>query len=171
MALGNSLASTILCFPYGWNVVATMRSPQRDTELKALNSLRILFLRLDMQDHASIKFAVATVLETFPLIDLLANNAGFSHNGFFEKLLGDQFDVNIFGVIDVTRTLLPHFQAHRGGCIINVSSGGAGIYELPMISIYCASKFVLERFNESLAFELLSLNIFVKSVIHHGGVK
>lgn len=71
--------------------------------------------------------------------------------------------------MDVIRTVLPHFREKQGGGIINVSSGG-GLYALPMISIYCASKFALEGFTEALAFELSSQNVSVKSVIPHGGV-
>ena len=80
-----------------------------------------------------------------------------------------QFDVNVFGVMDVTRALLPHFRANRGGTIINVSSG-AGLFGLPMISLYSASKFALEGFSEALSYELGSQDIAVKLVIPHGGV-
>ena len=65
------------------------------------------------------------------------------------------------GPMEVIRAILPHFRANKSGGIINVSSGG-GLYALPMISLYCASKFALEGFTESLAFELSSQNIFVK---------
>lgn len=71
--------------------------------------------------------------------------------------------------MDVTRAILPHFRKNRSGRIINVSSG-AGIFTLPMISLYCASKFALEGFSEALAYELASQNIGVKLVLPHGGV-
>ena len=71
--------------------------------------------------------------------------------------------------MDVTRAVLPHMRAHKAGGIINVSSG-AGVFTLPMISIYCASKFALEGFTEALAYELAAQGITVKSVIPHGGV-
>ena len=71
--------------------------------------------------------------------------------------------------MDVTRAILPHMRAHKEGGIINVSSG-AGLYTLPMTSIYCASKFALEGFTEALSYELASQDVFVKSVIPHGGV-
>ena len=71
--------------------------------------------------------------------------------------------------MDVTRAILPHMRAHKEGGIINVSSG-AGVYTLPMTSIYCASKFALEGFTEALSYELASQDVFVKSVIPHGGV-
>lgn len=74
------------------------------------------------------------------------------------------------GLMDLTCALLPHLRINPAGAtIINVSSGG-GLYGLPLSSIYCASKFALEGFTESLAFELMSQNIHVKSVIPVGGV-
>ncbi|MER3424038.1 MAG: short-chain dehydrogenase/reductase, partial [Nitrospiraceae bacterium] len=83
----------------------------------------------------------------FGRLDALINNAGFGLFGLFEgtpreKIL-EQFEVNVFGVMDVTRAILPHFRQHRSGLIINISSG-AGVFALPMISLYCASKFALE---------------------------
>lgn len=71
--------------------------------------------------------------------------------------------------MDVTRAILPHMRTNKAGGIINVSSG-ASIYTLPMLSIYCASKFALEGFTEALSYELSSQNIFVKNVVPHGGV-
>src|SRR5262249_35028489 len=83
--------------------------------------------------------------------------------------VAEQFDVNVFGVMDVTRAILPHFRKNKSGLVLNVSSG-AGLFTLPMISLYCASKFALEGFSESLAYELASQDIKVKLVIPHGGV-
>jgi NAD(P)-dependent dehydrogenase (short-subunit alcohol dehydrogenase family) len=68
----------------------------------------------------------------------------------------------------VTRAVLPHFRAQRSGLIINVSSG-AGVFTLPMLSAYCASKFALEGFSEALSYELASQNITVK-IVEPGGV-
>jgi short-subunit dehydrogenase len=71
--------------------------------------------------------------------------------------------------MDVTRAILPHFRSHKSGLIVNVSLGG-GMFTLPMISLYCASKFALEGFSESLSYELASQGIAVKLVEPHGGV-
>jgi short-subunit dehydrogenase len=70
--------------------------------------------------------------------------------------------------MDCTRAILPHFRAHRSGVIINISSG-AGVFALPMISLYCASKFALEGYSEALSYELGSLGIVVK-IVEPGGV-
>ena len=100
------------------------------------------------------------------------NNAGFGLFGIFEAIpqekIQEQFEVNVFGVMDVTRAILPHFRRNKGGLLINVSSG-AGVFTLPMLSLYCASKFALEGFSEALSYELASQNITVK-IIEPGGV-
>ena len=154
----------------GWNVIATMRRPEDGTEL--IGHKNILVTRLDVQDQASIDAAIEAGIAGFGRIDVLINNAGFGLFGLFEatpreKIL-EQFEVNVFGVMDVTRSILPHFRKNKGGLILNVSSG-AGVFALPMISLYCASKFALEGFSESLAYELVSQNIIVK-IIEPGGV-
>src|SRR5208283_4346407 len=154
-----------------WNVIATMRQSAADSELASLP--RVLVTRLDVQDRESIDAAVADGVERFGRIDALINNAGFSLFGVFEAIsrekIQEQFDVNVFGVMDVTRALLPHFRRNKGGLIINISSR-AGLVSLPLISIYCATKFALEGFSESLASELASQNITVKIIEPSGGV-
>ena len=155
----------------GWNVVATMRAFTLETDLASLSN--VLIARLDVQDRDSIDRAIAAGAARFEKIDLLVNNAGFGLYGLFEAIprekIQEQFDVNLFGVMDVTRAILPHFRKNKAGMIINVSSG-AGIFTLPGISLYCASKFALEGFSEALAFELASQNIVVKLIEPHGGV-
>lgn len=154
----------------GWNVVATMRRPEAERELTELAG--VLVARLDVQERESIGAAVEAGVRRFGRIDALVNNAGFGLFGLFEatpreKVL-EQFGVNVFGVMDVTRALLPHFRAHGSGLVINISSG-AGVYTLPMLSLYCASKFALEGFSEALSYELASVNIAVK-IVEPGGV-
>ncbi|MCG5238591.1 SDR family oxidoreductase [Azospirillum doebereinerae] len=155
----------------GWNVVATMRDPADDTELAALDG--VLVTRLDVQDQDSIGHAIQAGIARFGRIDALVNNAGYGQYGLFEALSREsiqrQFDVNVFGVMDVTRAILPHFRKNKAGVILNVGSG-AGLFTLPMISLYCASKFALEGFSEALAYELASQNIAVKLIEPHGGV-
>jgi NAD(P)-dependent dehydrogenase (short-subunit alcohol dehydrogenase family) len=154
----------------GWNVVATMRRPADERELTQLPN--VLVTRLDVQDRPSIAAALHAGIARFGRIDALVNNAGFGLFGLFEatprEKIAEQFDVNVFGVMDVTRALLPHFRRNRGGLILNLGSG-AGVFTLPMLSLYCASKFALEGFTEALAYELASQNIVVK-MIEPGGV-
>jgi NAD(P)-dependent dehydrogenase (short-subunit alcohol dehydrogenase family) len=155
----------------GWNVVATMRDPAKSGVFK--NAQNVLVSRLDIQDIASIERAVSEGVSRFGSIDVLLNNAGYGQYGVFEavpreKVL-EQFEVNVFGPMNVIRAVLPVMRKARSGVIINMSSG-AGIFTLPMISLYSASKFALEGFSEALSFELLALGIVVKIVEPHGGV-
>jgi short-subunit dehydrogenase len=148
-----------------------MRRPTAETDL--VNSGEVLVTRLDVQDRDSIDQAIEAGIARFGRIDVLINNAGYGQYGLFEAIprekIQEQFDINVFGVMDVTRAILPHFRKNQAGMIINISSG-AGIFTLPMISLYCSSKFALEGFSEALAYELASQNIVVKIVQPHGGV-
>jgi NAD(P)-dependent dehydrogenase (short-subunit alcohol dehydrogenase family) len=154
----------------GWNVMATMRAPEKEKELVSLED--VLVSCLDVQDRESIKEAIDAGIARFGKIDALINNAGFGLFGVFETIsrekIQEQFDINVFGVMDVTRAILPHFRKNKGGLIINVSSG-AGVFTLPMLSLYCASKFALEGFSESLSYELASQKIVVK-IVEPGGM-
>ncbi|KAB8318235.1 SDR family oxidoreductase [Tolypothrix campylonemoides VB511288] len=154
----------------GWNVVATMRRPEEERELVQL--LNVLVTRLDVQDRVSIATAIEAAIARFGQIDALLNNAGFGLFGLFEatppEKVAEQFNVNVFGVMDVTRAILPHFRQNKGGLILNISSG-AGVFTLPMLSLYSASKFALEGFSEALSYELASQNIVVK-IIEPGGI-
>ncbi len=167
---GFGLESAKLFAAKGHNVVATMRNTAAVTELDGLPN--VIVTHLDVQDPESIQTALNTAIDRFGHIDAVVNNAGFSLWGVFESLprkkIQEQFDVNVFGVMDVTRAILPHFRARRKGVIVNVSSG-AGVFGLPMISAYNASKFALEGFSESLSYELLSQGIVVK-IVEPGGV-
>lgn len=154
----------------GWNVVATMRRPEEERELTQVEN--IFVTALDVQDTASIARGVEAGIARFGRIDALVNNAGFGLFGIFEgtprEKIAEQFAVNVFGVMDVTRAVLPHFRENGGGLILNIGSG-AGIFGLPMLSLYCASKFALEGFSEAVAYELAAQNIVVK-MIEPGGV-
>jgi NAD(P)-dependent dehydrogenase (short-subunit alcohol dehydrogenase family) len=154
----------------GWNVVATMRRPEAGAALAAID--HVMVTRLDVQDQASIDSAIAHGIARFGRIDVLVNNAGFGLFGVFEatsrQRMLEQFEVNVFGLMDVTRAILPHFRGNRSGVIVNISSGG-GVFALPMTSLYNASKFALEGFSESQAYELASLAIRVK-IVEPGGV-
>jgi NAD(P)-dependent dehydrogenase (short-subunit alcohol dehydrogenase family) len=154
----------------GWNVIATMRQPEAGQDLTKLDN--VLVNRLDVEDLPGITQSINAGIARFGRIDVLINNAGFGLFGLFETTpeakIRQQFEVNVFGVMNVTKAILPHFRKNRAGLIINVSSG-AGVFALPMISLYCASKFALEGFSESLSYELASQNIIVK-IIEPGGV-
>jgi NAD(P)-dependent dehydrogenase (short-subunit alcohol dehydrogenase family) len=167
---GFGKTATKLFAKNGWNVVATMRRPEAEKDLTELDD--VFVTRLDVQDKPSIAAAIGAGIARFGKIDAVINNAGFGLFGLFEttppEKIQEQFAVNVFGVMDVTRAILPHLRKNEGGLIINISSG-AGVFTLPMLSMYCASKFALEGFSEALSYELLSQNIIVK-IVEPGGV-
>ncbi|MFT3827658.1 MAG: SDR family oxidoreductase [Chitinophagaceae bacterium] len=155
----------------GWNVVATVRSPERATELSALSN--VLVTKLDVTDKDSIKAAVAAATKQFGQIDVLVNNAGYGTLGALEaasdKVIRQQFEVNVFGIIDVTKAVLPVMRAQGSGTIINVSSVG-GRLTFPFSTLYHATKFAVEGLTESLQYELNPLGIRLK-LVEPGGYK
>lgn len=155
----------------GWNVVATMRSPDKDTELAALD--RVLVARLDVQDDASITQAVAAARARFGGIDVLLNNAGYGAYGPLEATplsrLRNQFEVNVLGLLATTQAVLPVFRAQHAGLVINVSSIG-GRMAFPLGAPYHGTKFAVEGISEALQFELATIGARVK-VIEPGAVR
>lgn len=149
----------------GWNVIASMRSPEKEKELNQLDN--VLVVKLDVQSEQDINDALAAGIAKFGKIDTLINNAGYGVFGPFELATAEQirtqFDVNVFGVMNLTKAILPHFRENKGGAIINISSMG-GRVAFPVISLYNATKFALEGFTESLMYELLPFNIVLKLV-------
>jgi NAD(P)-dependent dehydrogenase (short-subunit alcohol dehydrogenase family) len=155
----------------GWNVAATMRSPEKETELNKLPNVNLY--RLDVTDEASISAAINAVIADFGGIDAIVNNAGYGGVGVFEAATKEQiqrqFDTNVFGVMNVIRGILPHFRAKKDGTIINVTSMG-GLITFPIYSVYHGTKWAVEGFSEALSFELRPLGIRVKN-IEPGAIK
>lgn len=155
----------------GWNVVATMRSPEKETELSALSDL--LITKLDVTDSSTIHAAVSEAIEKFGKIDVLVNNAGYGTLGALEAATEEevrkQFEVNFFGLIAVTQAVLPGMRQNKSGVIINISSVG-GKVTFPFCSLYHATKFAVEGMTESLQYELNPLGIRLK-LVEPGGYK
>ncbi|MCY7276722.1 MAG: SDR family oxidoreductase [Phormidesmis sp. CAN_BIN44] len=155
----------------GWNVIATMRSPEKTSGLTTLDNT--LCLRLDVTNSDSIAQAVTAALEKFSTIDVLVNNAGYALLGAFEACTPEQierqFATNVFGLMAVTRAVLPHFRERRSGTIINVASIG-GKMAFPLYSLYHSTKWAVEGFSDSLRYELEPFNIRVK-IIEPGPIK
>jgi NAD(P)-dependent dehydrogenase (short-subunit alcohol dehydrogenase family) len=151
----------------GNRIVATGRKREAVTERLGRDSDQLLVLDLDVTDESAAKTAVAAAVARFGGIDVLVNNAGYGHLGFFEENTAQddraQFDTNIFGVFNVTRAVLPVMRAARKGRIFNISST-AGIRGAEFVSLYCATKFGLEGFSEALALELAPFGVFVTIV-------
>lgn len=154
----------------GWNVVATMRRPENESELTGLNN--VLVTRLDVLDLDSIAGTVKKAIETFGKIDVLLNNAGYGAYGPLESFPREniirQFHTNVIGLLDVTRAVLPHFRKNKSGIIINVSSMG-GQMTFPLGSLYHGTKFAVEGISESLRYEVEQFGGKVK-IIEPGAI-
>jgi NAD(P)-dependent dehydrogenase (short-subunit alcohol dehydrogenase family) len=154
----------------GWRVAATMRKPEKETELTGLENVSLY--QLDVTDEASITNATQQILADFGTVDVVLNNAGYAVTGPFEAATPEQvqhqFDVNVFGLMRVTRAFLPHFRANGAGLFLNVSSMG-GLITFPLMSLYHGTKWAVDGFSESLSYELGELGIQVK-IIEPGGV-
>lgn len=155
----------------GWNVVATMREPQKATDFLGLNN--ILVLPLDVTKIDTINLAVRNAIDKFGKIDVLLNNAGYGLVGPLEAVEPDhlerQYATNVFGPIYTIQACLPHFRKQKAGLIINVSSIG-GRLVLPFNSLYHGTKYAVEGISEALALELSPFGIAVK-LIEPGGVR
>lgn len=155
----------------GWNVIATMRQPENEKDLKENATLKIL--ALDVENLESIKNAIQAGIAHFGKIDVLLNNAGYGAYGPLEagsdQEIRRQYNVNFFGVIDCIKEILPHFKANKNGTIINITSIG-GLMTLPLFGVYNSSKFALEGLSEGLWFDLQPFGIKVK-VVEPGGIK
>lgn len=151
----------------GENVVATGRDPLRIERALPGYGERLLVLRLDVTDPAQARDAVDRAVATFGRIDVLVNNAGYGQLGMFEENSADdvrkQFDTNVHGTLHVTRAVLPVMRRQRAGRIFNLSSIG-GMVGFEGASIYCAAKFAVEGFSESLALEVARFGIQVTIV-------
>jgi short-subunit dehydrogenase len=149
----------------GWNVAATMRNPEKEIELQTIENIKVY--QLDVTDQKSIEGAYKSITADYENIDALLNNAGYALYGPFEISTSEQirreFDVNVFGLMDVTRTFLPKFREQKGGVIMNISSMGGKI-TFPLISTYHSTKFAVEGFSEVLAYELEGLGVRVKLI-------
>jgi NAD(P)-dependent dehydrogenase (short-subunit alcohol dehydrogenase family) len=155
----------------GWNVVATMRSPEKSTELAGLQN--VLCLPLDVTKLDTIHAAIDQAISHFGTIDVVVNNAGYALIGAFEACemadIRGQFETNVFGLMEVTRAVLPHFRLRKQGIVINVASVG-GRVAFPIYSPYHATKWAIDGFSESLQYELRQFNIKVK-IIEPGPIK
>jgi len=152
----------------GYHVIATMRNLDKsgplEEEIRQRGGGRYDLLPLDVTDPDSVKHVITEIGDRFGYVHVLVNNAGFGLGGFFEDLddveIRGQMDVNFFGVLNVTRAIIPFMRHQRWGKIINISSI-AGLTASPCFGAYTASKWALEGFSESLMYELKCFGIDV----------
>ncbi|CAB3748053.1 SDR family oxidoreductase [Paraburkholderia humisilvae] len=156
----------------GWNVAATMRDPDRETELAAHERIRLF--KLDVTDPVQARAAVHAAVDAFGDVEVVVNNAGVGSYGPLEFAEEDtidwQFAVNVRGPINVIRAFLPHFRERKGGRFINISSFMGVTTAVPTGSLYNMSKFALEGLTEGLYYELKPFNIELH-LVEPGGFK
>jgi NAD(P)-dependent dehydrogenase (short-subunit alcohol dehydrogenase family) len=147
-------------------VVATARDPATITGRLGSHE-RLLAIRLDVTDEAEAHRAAGVAVKKFGRIDVLVNNAGYGLLGAIEEASAEEttklFGTNVFGLLGVTRAVLPHMRRQRSGHIINLSSVG-GYTGYPGWGIYGATKFAVEGISEALAGEVAPLGIHVTVV-------
>jgi NAD(P)-dependent dehydrogenase (short-subunit alcohol dehydrogenase family) len=145
----------------GYKVVATGRNREKVTQAVG-DSEDLLVVKLDITKPADAEAAVKAAVDGFGRIDVLVNNAGNFYAGFFEEISPEDFraqiETNLFGPLNVTRAILPTMWRQRSGLVITISSI-AGIVGQEFVSAYCASKFGVEGWMESLAPEVAPFGI------------
>jgi len=163
--IGRELA--LLLLKQGYRVAATARDASKIDDLVRTHADTALALRLDVTDKASITAAVKEAERRFGQIDVLVNNAGYGYLAAIEEgedeAVRRMFDTNVFGLVDVTKAVLPGMRARRRGHIVNISSIG-GLVSFAATGYYHATKFAVEGLSGSLAVELVPLNIRVTVV-------
>lgn len=154
----------------GWKVIATMRNPDKETELDKIAG--VVLLPLDVTEPEQIKDAAEKVV-AMGGVDVVFNNAGYGMAGPLEGLTDEQIvrmvDTNMMGAIRTTKAFIPYFRGKRAGLFINTTSIG-GLITVPFNSMYHATKWALEGWSESMAFELKQFGIGLKTV-EPGGMK
>ncbi len=150
----------------GHNVVATARDASALSNVIPSNETT-LAVSLDVNDAAGVTKAVDEAVAQFGRIDVLVNNAGYGHLGIFEESTDDdvrrQFETNVFGLMKVTRAVLPTMRRQRSGNILNMSSIG-GLIGFDSCVLYGASKFAVEGFSLNLAKDVERFGISVTAV-------
>jgi NAD(P)-dependent dehydrogenase (short-subunit alcohol dehydrogenase family) len=164
---GLGLATAKAAIDAGDRVVAASRNREAAAQALGPHGDSLLCVDLDVTNAEAAQSAAEAALAGFGAIDVLVNGAGYGHHGFFEELtlqnVRDQMETNLFGALNVTWAVLPSMRVARKGRIFNVSSVG-GFMGGQMASLYCASKFALEGFSESLAKEVAPFGVHVTIV-------
>ena len=152
-------AATLALVAAGYEVIGTSRNTSRVAARQG-----VTFLKLDVASDDSVAAAIEQVIARFGRIDVLVNNAGIGAGGAAEEssIAQDQrlFDVNVFGVMRMTKAVLPHMRAQQSGRVINISSV-VGFMPAPYLAAYAATKHAIEGFSESLDHEVRQYGIRV----------
>ena len=168
---GIGRASVLLFLEKGWNVSATMRSPEKSTLPIHEN---LLVTKLDVTDSQSIDLALQETYKKFGSLDVIVNNAGYGLTGPFEgtseEQIKKQFDTNVFGLMNVCRKALSFWREKKTkATLINISSM-VGRFSVPFFSLYNTTKWAVDGFSESLQYEARAIGVRVK-IVGPGSIK
>lgn len=167
--LGLTLVKKLL--QQGYRVVATTRNPELLRE--EIDSTADFFfpLAVNLADNGDVKNAIEKSIAHFGRIDVIVNNAGYGQIGTLEELTDEEsrenFDINVFGTLNVVRNVMPFLRRQKSGRIYNISSVGGLFAGFPGWGIYCATKFAVAGLTESLAEEAREFGINV-TVVYPG---
>jgi NAD(P)-dependent dehydrogenase (short-subunit alcohol dehydrogenase family) len=158
----------------GYKVAATSRDAKALSIEVGNNNANFFALDVDLVNNASVKQAIETIVRRFGTIDVVVNNAGYGQLGTIEEL-GDEearenFDVNVFGSLNVIRNVMPHFRKQRSGVFFNIASIAGFLGTFPGWGIYNATKFAVAGFTEALSAETKSLGI-TATIVYPGYFK
>lgn len=147
----------------GYQVAATSRKVSELEKTIGAKSNNFLPLQVDLVDEKSVQLSIEATVKHFGGLDVVVNNAGFALAGALEELSDAEvrynFDVNVFGALNVIRQALPHLRKQQGGHIFNIASCGGFTGLFPGFGIYCATKFAMHGFTESLSMEIKEFDI------------
>jgi len=159
---GRELAKLVL--ERGWRAVVTARDASKVKDIAEPHGERALVLPLDVTNRAQIAEVVAQAKQRFGRIDALVNNAGYGYLAAIEEGEDEEvramFETNVFGLVDITKAVLPVMREQRSGLIVNVSSIG-GLASFAATGYYHATKYAVEGLSETLAAEVKPLGIDV----------
>ena len=159
---GRELAKLVLA--RGWRAVVTARDPSTLADIAPGHDARALILPLDVTRRAQIDEVVTQARHRFGRIDALVNNAGYGYLAAIEEgedeAVRAMFETNVFGLVDMTKAVLPVMRQQRSGLIVNISSIG-GITSFAATGYYHGTKYAVEGISESLAIEVKPLGIDV----------
>lgn len=170
--LGKALALAAL--EAGDRVVVTSRKPDALASVRSAYPQQIETVALDVTSPSQVRNVVAAAVERFGSIDVVVNNAGYATSGSIEDFHEDEFraqvEVNLYGVVNVTRAVLPVMRHQQSGHIVQISSIGGRVGGTPGLGAYQTAKFAVEGFSEVLANEAAPFGVKV-TIVEPGGIR
>jgi NAD(P)-dependent dehydrogenase (short-subunit alcohol dehydrogenase family) len=167
--LGLALVKKLLS--EGYQVAATSRNTTELKKAVGTDNPNFLPLQVELLNEVSVATAVETTLKTFGGIDVVVNNAGYGQLGTLEEMTDaearENFDINVFGLLNVIRNIMPHFRKKNAGHMINIASIAGLLGTFPGWGVYCATKFAVVGLTEALSAEAQEFN--VKATIVYPG--